>query len=55
MDYQSLLKAIGTDVEVARVLKIDRSTASRLRRGVTRPSFKTLRALLKVQAKALRQ
>jgi transcriptional regulator with XRE-family HTH domain len=47
MDVASLIRSLGKDdAEVARQLGVDRSTASRLRRGKSRPSFAVVQKLL---------
>lgn len=50
-----MIRAIGTDQEAAKALELHRSSVSKLRRGKSAPSFKTVRKLLELQNLALRR
>ena len=45
MNIQAAIVALGSDREAARKLRVHRSTASRLRRGVVKPSYAVMERL----------
>ncbi len=55
MDIETLIRRLGHDAEAARRLGVNRSTISRLRRGLTRPSWGTVEKLLRAQARELKR
>jgi transcriptional regulator with XRE-family HTH domain len=54
MDIAQMIDSLGNASEAARKLGVNRSTASRLRRGLTSPSYRVVAKLLELQEAAVK-